>query len=348
MKAIRQRYAAVALATLSVAAWAQSPSPEGPTTTTGHTFSPEQRTEIEARDQLARTIATNVEVDAQGHSDHLWRVRLMSSLYALPSIRLRDIATQAHTLSQAHDMANAELGSRTSSSVSNSKALADVGDDLVFTPMTPCRFVDTRNGGSLIPKGNPLFTAFNTALFGSSYGGDSGCKVPGSGEIAIAANITVTVDSGAAGFLGIRPYGATTRSSLVNWPTGGTTGIANAAIITTALDTNGNYEFEAYAGGNTPNLIVDLFGYFAPAGPTALDCTVTGMSSLTLGAHASAAGSPAACPTGYTQVAIYCDAGTATLVGTSTNSSSDSVCSFNNTTNSLATIGLGAKCCRVP
>lgn len=309
MNSTRHSYAflvaALVAALLSAAARGQS-APEAQSTPS-HTFSPAQRAEIEARDQLARTIAANVEADAQMKGDEQWRVRLLSSLYRESSANLRNIAAQARTIDQAQAMAREASRSNKSLGVAGSKALGSVSADLVFTPMTPCRFVDTRKVGGVIPKGATTSTPFNTADYGSVYGGDSNCTVPGNGEIAIAANITVVVASGAAGFLGIRPYGSTSGSSLVNWPIGGTTGVANAAIITTALNQNNDYEFEAFAGGNTPNLIVDYFGYFAPAAPTALSCQTGNESTVTIppGGENVSGGT---CPSGYTSLSIACEA----------------------------------------
>jgi len=352
MNATNQRYAILVTSMLSAAAWSQSPALDAQATTS-HTFSPAQRAEIEARDQLARTIAANVEADALTRHDPQWRTRLMSALYSVSSSSLRNIAMQAQTVDQTHALAAAARTSQNAQTESHAKSLGDATDDLVFTQKTPCRFIDTRNVGGVIPKGSPTFTVFDTFQTGPTYGGDSGCTLPGNGEIAIAANITVTVASGAAGFLGIRPLGTTTRSSLVNWPTGGTTGFANAAIITTAQDsTSHHYEFEAYAGGNTPYLIVDYFGYFAPNAPTALDCVSTGMETVTVNSGGFEGFGLPACPSGYTIVAPLCEVtgGNGVLfIGTEQfPTNGNPVCAFYNTGASSQPAFIGSKCCRVP
>jgi hypothetical protein len=345
----------LAIAMVSAAGWGQSQSPEV-LNAKNQAFSPGQRTEIETRDQLARTIAVNVAADAQGRSDQQWQARLMSVLYGLPSRSLRDIAAQAHTLNQAHALAGSALTDqkKASASTNSAKALNDIADDLVFTPITPCRFIDTRNVGGVIPKGSSAATAFNTALSGGTYGGDSNCSLPAHGEIAIAANITVTVDSGAAGFLGIRPFGTTTRSSLVNWPAGGTPGIANAAIISTALDVRDeDYVFEAYAGGNTPNLIVDYFGYFAPTAPTALDCLTTDVSVNPVAAGTPvlphvATISPPNCPAGYTQTAFYCQANLPGTLDGTYSTAGGPICEVSNSSSTTIYANLASRCCRLP
>lgn len=349
MKVSHQNYAAFVVVLLSASAWGQSSLQAEHSINSRHTFTPAQRAEIEARDLLAQTIAANVEADAQTRNDQQWRVRLMGTLYGVTSPNLRDIANQARTVDQAQVMAGKVRQSGRSSRPNIAKSLTDLDDDLVFTPKTPCRFVDTRNVGGPIPKGGSAFTTFDTEQVGSVYGGDASCFLPGDGEISIAANVTVTVDSGAAGFLGIRPHGSTTRSSLVNWLAGGTTGVANAAIIATAQDSDNHYKFDAYAGGNTPYLIVDLFGYFAPALPTALDCTTVGPSAATLASHQETTSASSACPTGYSVVSPLCEGVAAYVLSSGVQvSGQNAFCSFSNQTANPTTVEIGAVCCRVP
>ncbi len=318
-------------------------------------FSSAQLLEIQARERLAHDIIGNVAADAENCSDRDWQVRLLSALYSTPSEGLKTIAGVAYTVDAAHAMAlQAYSHHRSVPALAGGKSLDTGTSDLTFTPKTPCRFIDTRNVGGVIVKGAANARNFDTEAFGSTYGGDSTCTLPGNGEFAIAVNATVTVPSGPAGFLGIRPYGTTsTSTSLVNWPAGGTPGVANAGIITTATDASGHYEFTAYAGGNSPQLILDYFGYFAPAAPTALDCVTSGMASVSVdnSGDAFGVGCPscdAKCPAGYATVSVHCEADAPTMTSFSSQYNALPTCTFNFTGTGPQPAHIGATCCRVP
>jgi len=224
-----------------------------------------QSEEMRSRIELTRSIVQNVAADAAGKgANQAWRVGLSSVLYATSSTTLRQIAATASTLDQAHAMARADLPHGGVRGI-GANSLGSTSDSLVFTPITPCRFIDTRNvgGGITIPR------QFDTSLDAGTYGGATGCKLPAGGEASIAVNVTIVVAGTAvAGYLGIRPVGSTALTSFINWPTGGTQGWANAGIVSTARNGSGNYAFEVFASNAGPDLIVDYFGYFSggPAG----------------------------------------------------------------------------------
>ena len=124
---------------------------------------------------------------------------------------------------------------------------------LAFYPLTPCRIADTRLGtGTFAGPSLAPSVARNSPILSSS------CNVPANAQ-AYALNMTV-VPSGTLGFLSTWPTGyPQPGSSTLNAPTGAVT--ANAAIV------------PAGAGGairviatNTTDLIIDINGYFAPAG----------------------------------------------------------------------------------
>ncbi|MBS0583659.1 MAG: tail fiber domain-containing protein [Proteobacteria bacterium] len=239
------------------------PSGQRPRTAGVPVLSMAQSEEMRARIELAHSIVQNVAADAAGkRAREDWPVGLSSVLYATPSATLRAIAASASTLDEAHAMARADAlhGVRP---VAEANSFGSASDSLIFTPITPCRFIDTRNvgGGIVAPR------QFDTSLDGSNYGGATGCVLPPGGEAGIAANVTIVVPgTAAAGYLGIRPVGNTALTSFINWPAGGTLGWANAGTLSAARNGSGNYAFEVFASGGSPNVIVDYFGYFA-AGP---------------------------------------------------------------------------------
>ncbi len=118
---------------------------------------------------------------------------------------------------------------------------------LQFTPVAPCRLVDTRDGNPLeagVPQSFPLPQL-------------GGCGIPGSAA-AYALNVTV-VPQGRLGYLTIWPTGQDQPVvSTMNSLDGRTK--ANAAIVA------GGYQgMVSVVASNTTNVILDINGYFEPA-----------------------------------------------------------------------------------
>jgi hypothetical protein len=124
---------------------------------------------------------------------------------------------------------------------------------LDYYPVTPCRVADTRNStGSL---GGPSLAGNQTRSIPVL---SSTCGIPSSAQ-AYSLNFTA-IPQGALGYLSVWPAGQSQPLvSTLNAPTGTLT--ANAAIV------------PAGSGGaidlfvtNTTNMVIDVNGYFAPAG----------------------------------------------------------------------------------
>jgi len=133
---------------------------------------------------------------------------------------------------------------------------APVGQStLAFYPLSPCRVVDTRNPNG--PLGGPFLTGGQERDFPVPA---SGCGLPANTQ-AYSLNFTVV------------PYNGQSLDYLTVWPTGESrpvvstlnnptsTIVANAAIV--AAGTSG--QLAVYPSQNT-QLVVDINGYFAPAG----------------------------------------------------------------------------------
>lgn len=292
---------------------------------------------------------------AKGASDS-WRIGLLSALYNTPSSALRDINASARTLDQAQaQAAQAQVAaSRTAPAAgggASASAVADslgsTSDSLVFTPKTPCRFIDTRNVGGAI---GTTARAFDTFLFGGSYGGDSACTLPGAGEPAIAANVTIVSPDTAAGNITIRPAGSTSTTSWMNWFNLGAGALANAGIISTALNGSSHYGFEILTGGGTVQVIVDYFGYFSASPATALTCTQGTYETFSLAAgYNTFHYTTATCPSGYTAVSAYCyNNGNASVYLNGFGINGGAWCGWNNLTGSAVTVTQNVFCCQVP
>ncbi len=124
---------------------------------------------------------------------------------------------------------------------------------LAFYPVTPCRVADTRNpNGSL---GGPIINAGASRDFPIL---SSNCGIPANAQ-AFSLNATV-VPIGPLGFLTLWLAGqGQPFVSTLNAPTGAI--VANAAIVPSG--TNGTVS--AFMSGQS-HLVLDINGYFAPAG----------------------------------------------------------------------------------
>ena len=124
---------------------------------------------------------------------------------------------------------------------------------LAFYPLTPCRVADTRGPAGAL--GGPSLVANAARSFPIL---SSSCSVPSAAQ-AYSLNYT-SVPKGNLGFLTTWPTGQTQPVvSTLNAPTGTVT--ANAAIV--PAGTNG--EISVFVTHNS-DLVIDINGYFAPAG----------------------------------------------------------------------------------
>ncbi|MBV9083121.1 MAG: choice-of-anchor D domain-containing protein, partial [Acidobacteriaceae bacterium] len=130
---------------------------------------------------------------------------------------------------------------------------------LAFFPLTPCRIADTRRPtGDL---GGPWLMANQSRSFPIL---SSSCNVPREAQ-AYSLNFTA-VPHGWIGYLSTWPTGQSQPLvSTLNAPTGTVT--ANAAIVRAGADTEGSI---SVFSSNDTDLVIDINGYFAPAGPGGL------------------------------------------------------------------------------
>jgi len=107
------------------------------------------------------------------------------------------------------------------------KALGDTSDDLVYTPVVPCRIVDTRNaGGAIGASSSRDFKVWvSSGGFTAQGGSATNCNIPAN-PTAVVLNITAVTPAGRATSLPTRqeappsPASSTTRVERMHWPTG--------------------------------------------------------------------------------------------------------------------------------
>lgn len=176
-------------------------------------------------------------------------------------------------------------------------ALGDTDEDLVYTPVAPCRIVDTRNSGGVITGGySRSFLVYGAAGDLNGQGGNAaGCFSPVGEPQAVHVNVTVVPASG-GGNVRVYPAGETTpNASLVNYKPG--VNIANAATVQTTAGTAGEADIEVYTSQDA-HVVIDVMGYYAMPEKTALEAYTTGIQGFVLNNDVLALGAP--CASGFT------------------------------------------------
>ena len=128
----------------------------------------------------------------------------------------------------------AALASQTGENGLGLNRLGDSQADLVYTPLTPCRIVDTRLAGGILVAGVPR----NLLVTGSNYstqgGSATSCGVPFGPTTAAAINFVAVTPEG-AGHLLLTPFGRPMPlASIINYALPGTgLNVANGLTVAT-------------------------------------------------------------------------------------------------------------------
>jgi hypothetical protein len=228
-------------------------------------------------------------------------------------------------------------------------AFAQIGTidkDLVFTPVTPCRIMDTRNSGTnsgiLLAGTTRTFFGISISVNFPNQGGSSpSCGIPFVNEVAaLVLNFTVvTPDTG--GYITAFPADATQpTAATVNFTAGSVVG--NNATL--KLAQTGSGQFKIYSTSNV-HVVGDVVGYYSKPVATALECVETANTDLTIAAGDTGNAAAPACATGYTQTATNC----------TTNSwlmpivySKSGTCSARNGDSGNRILSASRTCCRIP
>ena len=223
------------------------------------------------------------------------------------------------------------------------KKLGDLNQDLVYTPITPCRIVDTRNmaAGAIAASTTRNFIAFGISNFTSQGGSSSNC---GTNPLAASAvNLAVTAITPAlGGSATLYAFGTgTPGTTSISYPAGAV--VTNTMVIAVP-NPIASFDF-TLASTQLSHYTIDMLGYFAPPVATALQCVDTAVASVNVPVGANANLGAPACAAGYTETATQC--GTSSWQVPLVNISSG-ICSAKNTDTVSTTLRASRKCCRVP
>lgn len=185
------------------------------------------------------------------------------------------------------------------------KAIGSYTSDLSYTPLQPCRIVDTRVAGGPIGAGQSR--AFNALTApGGSFAAQGGmghdCQALTTSEAsAVALNVT-SVGPSFPGYATVFPYGfARPATASLNYTAGG---IVNNTVITRIPSPIGSKEFSIFSLASA-DYVVDIVGYFAPPVSTEL-WTSTDTASADIPANSAGRVVYPACPSGFVRTSTFC------------------------------------------
>jgi hypothetical protein len=148
---------------------------------------------------------------------------------------------------------------------------AQADQDLVFTPVEPCRIFDSRETcsscGVFNPGDSQELYVYGTTVIANQGGNPAGCSSPQGEPAAVHINVTAVPQSGAGWFVVFPANVAAPFASLVNYDAA-VQNIANAATIRCYFNTSaGAREIEVKNPGirGSSHLVLDVMGYYYAA-----------------------------------------------------------------------------------
>jgi hypothetical protein len=211
---------------------------------------PERAAEVEQRRAEAEAAVAESELAMNRRFDASYRARIVDRLASGRSLGVAPARTEG------------------------TNALGDTGADLVYTPVTPCRALDTRLSaeGAVAPGAPRTFLVAGTERFEAQGGKAGGCGVPLGPATAIAVNLTV-VQPGGNGHL--RGWAAGSPpppppTSVLNFGiVPGLGALANAVVLPIcdegALGGPCASDLQLQAYGSSTHVVGDVLGYFRAA-----------------------------------------------------------------------------------
>ncbi|MCK7496434.1 MAG: hypothetical protein MZW92_40140 [Comamonadaceae bacterium] len=169
--------------------------------------------------------------------------------------------------------------------------VAGSGPELVYTPITPCRILDSRFGvgGSFAPGATQAFKATNPGGTFSSQGGSaSNCNIPVKAR-AVTLNFTVFNTGAGPAFIAAWPFGQPNPgTATLNWTSAGAQ-VANSAIVPLCTGGGCTSDFNVFASSST-DMVADVVGYFTePSGGYVLTVAPSGAQYTSIQAAINAA-----------------------------------------------------------
>ena len=221
--------------------------------------------------------------------------------------------------------------------------LGDTGKDVTYTPITPCRIIDTRLAGG--PIASQTTNSYSVGPIGGSFvsqgGSNTDCGLGVTPPTAAVLNVTV-VTPAAPGYVTVFPFGATQPlAASGNYRAGD---IVNNSVVVGIPQPQGASDFSIYSSA-TSDVVVDIVGIFTTPAAAPLSCTDT--SELVTVVHQTVGTmTAAACPAGYTSLALFCSLPSDEMRLLA--KGADSCAVRNDSSATDYDVAVSRRCCRVP
>ena len=226
--------------------------------------------DVTYRPVIIQNVLSRIAGEAERNSYVDWREEVQAHLEKLSTSQLDEVQgaqsyNEVITIIRGGSIATQSLDQAGELSVES--LLGDTQKDLVYTPLPPCRIVDTRvTGGKFgVSVTRPYSVNGNT----TGQGGAANCGVPdGANEpAAVVLNITSTAGE-SNGFITAYPIGVTQpNASVLNYQT---SDVANAVVLQSGI--TGLHEIAVYASTPT-HVIIDVMGYLRKPESTKVEVT---------------------------------------------------------------------------
>lgn len=225
------------------------------------------------------------------------------------------------------------------------RALGDLAQDLVFTPVQPCRIVDTRNALGAIQAG--LIRSYRVtgkANYLDQGGSSTNCTLQ-TEQISAAVLYVTAVTPAGAGYATVYPYATNQPStSNINYSAGD---IVNGAAIVRVPNPATTYDFTIFSYA-TSDYVIDVVGYYAPPRATALSCYDTALTTTNIAAGGTGQATAPACQAGFTATGLDCESTSWSMPIVFSSLRGGSVCGARNGGATTASLKVSQRCCRVP
>lgn len=225
--------------------------------------------------------------------------------------------------------------------------LGSLATDLVFTPVTPCRIVDTRaaTGGAIQAKSTRNFWGWSGS-YTAQGGSPTNCGLPYSTDIAALSVNLVVIGPATEGWIAAFPYNtAQPLVSNLNFRAGDV--LANSAILKISQEGSPLADWSLYST-STMHFVADVTGYYSkPVSLGSLACVDTAVQTATIAASGATGSAIApACASTHVAVSTFCVSNSWDMptVGTSPNGT----CYAKNNGAISAVLSASQRCCRIP
>jgi hypothetical protein len=197
--------------------------------------------------------------------------------------------------------------------------LGEIDQQLVFTPIPPCRMVDTRGSGArtgILALGVPRAFDLTTLGYGKGQGGQTaGCTgLPSFSHYGWAVNITTVGYTGIGGLKAFPFFGAEPAASIINYVPDGWA-IANNGHVTGCYGCGDDITLLSFF--SPTHVIVDVMGYYQAAPVFEAVTTLMAGASTLVPENSSATVTGGECPPGTTLIGGELDfvTGSSVMIG---------------------------------